>query len=132
MLDGEIPDSIKYYLNYQYYYIEDTSLHIHHSRKYGNQIVIDLKMTEEGTTSFTYVVKVIYGIIQSMLKNPHLEESYNDLVEIYKKKFLYLSVDKYSIYLQRITFNILIQMRINSTFLIYSIWIILYQLIIKN
>ena len=53
-----------------------------------------------------YIFKVIFGIIYSLKNSNEVEETYNDLRQIYQKKFLYMTIDKYSTYLNDITFNI--------------------------
>ena len=107
MLEGERPDSVQFYLGYAYNYIEELKIYIKKSFKYGNQIVLEMKLTNEGKQELDYVGKVIYGILEAVKLNPHLEETYNDVKAIYEKKFAFLTIDKYSSYLNRISYNML-------------------------
>lgn len=107
MLEGERPDSVQYYLGYSYNYLEDIKIYIKKSFKYGNQIVLEMKLTNEGKEELDYFGKVIYGILESIKINPNLEETYNDVRAIYGKKFAFLTIDKYSSYLNKISYNML-------------------------
>lgn len=107
LLDGERPDSVMYYLGLQYRQIENAKIYVKKSVKYGNRIVIDMKLKRNGDEEMKYIFKVIFGIIFSLKHNEKVEETYNDLREIYQKKFLYMTIDKYSSYLTDITFNML-------------------------
>ena len=107
LLDGERPDSVMYYLGLQYKQIENAKISIQKSIKYGNKIIIDMKLKRNGDEDMKYIFKVIFGIIYSLKNSNEVEETYNDLRQIYQKKFLYMTIDKYSTYLNDITFNML-------------------------
>ena len=107
LLDGERPDSVMYYLGLQYRQIENVKISVKKSIKYGNRIVIDMKLKRNGDEDMKYIFKVIFGIIFSLKNSEKVEETYNDLRQIYQKKFLYMTIDKYSSYLNDITFNML-------------------------
>ena len=49
IFDGERPDSLKYYLMNKHDYIDDVSIDIKRSFKYGNKLIINFKLTRAGT-----------------------------------------------------------------------------------
>ena len=107
LLEGERPDSIYYYLGHQYHQIENVNINVQKSLTYGNKLVIKMKVRKNGDEDFKYIFKVIYGIIQSLKKSKEKRETYEDLKTIYQKRFQFLTIDKYSTYLNDISFNML-------------------------
>ena len=105
--EGEKKDSLMYNLGNQFHYIDDLSISVEKSLKYGNKIVITLKVTKDGFRCVNYFLRVIYGILYSVKLNTQTVDTYNDLRAIYEKKFLFMTIDKYSSYLNEITFNML-------------------------
>ena len=108
MLEGERADSVYYYLGqHQYKYIEDISISIERSIKTGNHLVLNMKLTNEGIRDIQYIFKVVFGLFQSIKNSDQIERTYKDLQTIYKKKFQFMTIDKYHSYLNDITFRML-------------------------
>ena len=69
--------------------------------------MITFKVTKNGFRCVNYFLGVIYGILYSVKLNTQTVDTYNDLRAIYEKKFLFMTIDKYSNYLNEISFNML-------------------------
>ena len=106
ILEGERPDSIYYYLANEYKFIDSLSIEIKKSITFGNFIEIKMKLTKEGIDYMDYVVKVVYGLIKSIHLKIKTRETYSNVREILNKKFNYITIDKYSTYLNDITYNL--------------------------
>ena len=107
ILEGERPDSVFYYLGNENKFIENAEINIKKSIRFGNYLEIKTKLTKEGIAYIDYVIKVVFGLIQSIKLKIKTRQTYNNVMEIYNKKFQYLTIDKYSSYLNEISFNML-------------------------
>ena len=115
LLEGQRSNSVFYYLGRpNKKYIENLSMTIKKSLKYGNKIVITIKLSNKGCEKIIEIIKIIFGIIQSFKYNKNKVNIYNELQTIYNKKYLFMTIDKYSSYLKELTFN-MINLPINET-----------------
>ena len=106
MLDGERPGTLPYILKSKNL-IKYMNIYIKKSLKYGNCLVFKMKLTNEGYKFLDNLIVLIMNYFRSISETSNLKETYNDFRVLTQKKFAYMTIDKYSNYLDEITFNML-------------------------
>ena len=106
MLEGERPGTLPYNLK-QRNLVKDISISIKKSIKYGNLLIFDMKLTNDGFEFLDNLCVILLNYFTAISNSQNIKEIYNDLREIYHKKFQFMTIDKYSNYLNEISFNML-------------------------
>lgn len=115
MLDGRRPGSLQFDLKNREF-ASNVEVNVKRSILFGNSIVIDISLTDEGFRRLELVLQISLNYFRKIFEDPNIEITYNDFTTIMKKKFEYTTIDKYESYLSKITHSMLYSKSLGDIF----------------
>ena len=110
MLSGERPGSLSNDLKKRQL-ITNMNVYIEKTLSYGNRLVIEYELTKSGYEYLDNLVVLSFNYFKTF---NDILSTYNDFRAIHQKKFLYMTIDKYSSYLNDISFNMVDYNKLNE------------------